>query len=350
MERIVIAGAGRIVDGKGTMDACRRVEHELAANGLKDETLVIDPLRAGWDTPLAAGHYRSGCGPLEALADGCRLVASDPSRYVVISGEDPLRTGYSREERHRLMAIYGPDWPLPEAYTALAREFMARHGIAEDEFRLLAELLRENYTRTARRLNLALPGERWFGPVTSLFRGVDCANPVVDFAGRLVLCRADAATSAGIAREQQVAIAGIGVAALPGDGPSFIPAIASFDHLAEAFRQACTQAQLDFNALFLASRAALDVYTCYPIVPLAFFLVTGLAATPVAIPELLATHEVTVTGGMNIGRAAWNNPCLNALIAVRELLLAAGPGALAGVHGNGGLGYRQGFAILMRLS
>jgi len=49
-------------------------------------------------------------------------------------------------------------------------------------------------------------------------------------------------------------------------------------------------------------------------------------------------------------RQAWNNPCLNALIAVRELLLAAGPGALAGVHGNGGLGYRQGFAILMRLS
>ena len=49
----------------------------------------------------------------------------------------------------------------------------------------------------------------------------------------------------------------------------------------------------------------------------------------------------------NIARAPWNNPALNAVIAMYETLCArSAPATVGAVHGNGGLGYRQGVAIL----
>jgi hypothetical protein len=64
---------------------------------------------------------------------------------------------------------------------------------------------------------------------------------------------------------------------------------------------------------------------------------------------LLSEREVTVTGGMNLARAPWNNPALNALIVMCERL-NAGSATMGAVHGNGGLGYKQGFAILQNSS
>lgn len=99
--------------------------------------------------------------------------------------------------------------------------------------------------------------------------------------------------------------------------------------------------------MFLAGEALLEAYTCYPVVPLAFLLASRIAPSPDAIPELLQHFEITVTGGMNLARAAWNNPCLNALIAMYERL-TEGTLSVGAVHGNGGLGYKQGFALLVR--
>ena len=246
------------------------------------------------------------------------------------------------------MAIYGEDHLLPQAYTELALSFMGKVGITEGEFRRLAELLFDNYSRTARRKGYITPPEaRWFQPITALFRGVDCANPVVDFTGRLILCSDEAADACGIPLGKRVSIAGIGLSELRGDGPQFIDEIAAFGHLEAAFRQACRQAEWDFASLFLAGEALLDAYTCYPVVPLAFLLSSRIAPCPDAIPELLQRFEITVTGGMNLARAAWNNPCLHALIAMYEEL-AKGAFSLGAVHGNGGLGYKQGVALLAR--
>ncbi|CAN5456015.1 hypothetical protein BH10PLA1_BH10PLA1_04670 [soil metagenome] len=66
-------------------------------------------------------------------------------------------------------------------------------------------------------------------------------------------------------------------------------------------------------------------------------------------PALLAEHPVTIGGGMNIARAAWNNPALNGLIAMYETLDADSTATAGAVHGNGGLGYRQGVAILEKV-
>jgi hypothetical protein len=343
----IVAGDTRI-DGRGDLASCLQVEQELARQGHEAVELVVDPLHAGWDTPLEKRHYRSGCGPLEALADGRNLIAAGLCSVVVISGEDLLKTGYDREERHRLMAIYGPDFPLPQAYTALAYAFLDKIGMSEQEFRRLSALLFENYMRTARRSGHGEhPAERWFEPVTELFRGVDCANPVVDFAGRLVLCSDDVADAAAIPPRKRVSVLGVGLDVLAGDGPAFVREIAEFKHLEGAYRDACAQADIDFKARFLAGEVLLDVYTCYPVVPLAFLLGSRLAADPAAIPALLERFDITVTGGMNLGRAAWNNPALNALIAVYHRLLE-GPPFLGAVHGNGGLGYKQGVALLER--
>lgn len=350
MKGVSIVAAGRRVDGIGDLSESYRVEEDLAHRGIDAVELVIDPLKAGWSTPQEQRHYRSGCGPLEALAAARSLIASGQSSLVVISGEDLLRTGYSREERHRLMAIYGEYHLLPQAYTDLAVAFMGKFGISEGDFRVLTELLFENYVRAARRRgDVTSPEERWFRPVTSLFRGVDCANPVVDFTGRLVLCSDEAADACGLPARQRIAVAGVGLRELPGDGPRFIGEIANFMHLKEAFQKACSEAELDIASLFLNGKVLLEAYTCYPVVPIAFLLASRIAESLAAIPEILRQHNITVTGGMNLARAAWNNPCLNALVAMYEELVA-GPLILGAVHGNGGLGYKQGVALLARRS
>ena len=56
-------------------------------------------------------------------------------------------------------------------------------------------------------------------------------------------------------------------------------------------------------------------------------------------------HPITVTGGMNLAGAPWNNPALHALIVMHERLLE-GPEECGLVHGNGGVGGYQGVAIL----
>jgi hypothetical protein len=146
-----IVAAGRIVDGAGRLDAVEEVERGLAARGVTAEQLVIDPLEAGWDTPVAAGHFRSGCAPIEALAVARRAILAGEARAFVIRGEDLLRTRYRQDKalRSRLMTIYGDACPIPLAYTNLARAFMRRRAMTQDVFLRLAAALYQNYVRTA---------------------------------------------------------------------------------------------------------------------------------------------------------------------------------------------------------
>ena len=88
------------------------------------------------------------------------------------------------------------------------------------------------------------------------------------------------------------------------------------------------------------------MYTCYPVVPLGFLQATGLAVDFDQLVQVLRTREVTVTGGMNIARAPWNNPALRGLIAMVRALEQR-PQTVGLVHGNGGLGYAQGIALLV---
>ncbi len=347
-----IIGAAKQQDELGSIDQVLQLESQLLNSGITPKHLVIEPLQADWHSPEQKNHFRSGCAPIEALAEAKKLIENGEAA-VVISGEDHIRTGYSRENRLSKMAVYGQSYPLTKAYTDLARAFSDRHTITEQQFKGFASALFENYLvsfRNALSDNFTpelLPDLRWHKPITDLFRGIDCANPMVDFSGRLLLTNANTAEQLGIDKSQWLQVKAVGLSRLEGDGESFLTDISKYEHLQQAYQQACDEANVDFVQLFKGGEALLETYTCYPVVPMAFLLVSGLVEVLEDIPDFLAEHSITITGGMNLAKAAWNNPALNALILMHHRL-RNGEEKLGLIHGNGGLGYRQGVAIVER--
>jgi hypothetical protein len=348
-----IIGAAKRQDEVGSLDQVLLLESQLLQRGITPKYLVIEPLKADWHSPEKAHHFRSGCAPIEALAEAKKLIENGEAA-VVISGQDNIKTGYSREERLRKMAVYGQSYPLTQAYTDLARTFSENNAITEQQFKEFAFALFENYQISFRNALSdtftpeLLPDLRWYKPITELFRGVDCANPMVDFSGRLLLTRADIAEQLGVDKSQWLKVKAVGLKRLDGDGRDFLTDISRYDHLQEAYQQACDEADIDFVQLFKGGEALLETYTCYPVVPMAFLLVSGLVDILEDIPDFLAKHSITITGGMNLARAAWNNPSLNALVLMHQRL-CNGPEKFGLIHGNGGLGYRQGIAIVERV-
>ncbi|MDI3323790.1 hypothetical protein QKW35_05315 [Pontibacterium granulatum] len=356
MSQAYLVAAAKISDGDGSMASVEERIQQLNTLGITPHTLNIEPLNSDWNAPEQPDYFRSGCGPIEALERARKLI-SEGTPAVVIRGEDLIKSGYPRDERLQLMAVYGEDYPLTQAYDDVAQQFIQHQQIDADTFCATAEALFENYQRTylnnlaskddAVDASQATPGTRWFERITPLFRGVDCANPLVDFTGAVLVCDDKTTAALEIPQQQRVAVKGVGLGRLPLDGKEAIDSIARYDHMEAAYRQACTLANLDFRDIFMHGEALLDTYTCYPVVPMAFLLKTGLVKRIERIPAFLKEYEITVTGGMNLARAPWNNPALNGLICMYQKL-TSGEIPLGAVHGNGGLGYRQGVAILAR--
>lgn len=356
MSMAYLVAAAKITDGEGSMSAVEERVQQLNSLGIPLHTLTIEPLNSDWDAPEQLDSFRSGCGPIEALERAQTLI-SEGHPAVVIRGEDLLKTGYSRDERLRLMAVYGDDYPLTQAYDDLAQAFIHQQQIDSETFCDVAEALFVNYQRSFLNnieakdnvvdVTSATPDARWFERITPLFRGVDCANPLIDFTGAILLCNAETAVALEIPVHERVTVKGIGLGRLPADGKEAIGTIVEYDHLESAYQQACKQADIDFRDAFIQRKAILDTYTCYPVVPMAFLLKTGLVSDIKGIPAFLNEYPITVTGGMNLARGPWNNPALNGLICMYQTL-TDGTIKLGAVHGNGGLGYRQGVAILAR--
>ena len=348
--------------------------------GFTSRVLYIDPLSAGWNSPLATDHFRSGNSPLEAIEIACQQLRDGIVDIVVISGEDNLKTGYTSKMRREMMEIY-PDLTLLEAYTQLAKTWCQLHKMSSDEFIELSKQLFDNYSKTYTELmpddNLrhtihiyagtnntnsnyvipakagihnitcSTPDDRWFEFVTDLFRGVDCANPVIDYVGKIMLATRTVAEKLISSGEQLVEVAGIGTRTLPLiSGINDIPEIAKYNHLRQSFELACESANIDFIQLFKDNKAYLEVYTCFPVVPLAFLYATGMVANLEDTEEFISNYQLTVTGGMNLAKAPWNLPVLRAIIALYDKLQQSDKISVAGVHGNGGLGEKQGFMIL----
>lgn len=345
MENAYIIAADRSIDGDGSFEKTEFIESHFKDNRIPVVHFYINPLKAGWHSKRLENHFRSGCAPVEALHEAQKRIAEKTARAVVISGQDHLRSEYSSATRQKMMAIYGDDASILELYNRLAHAFIDAQGILKDDFKRIANALFENCQRTYLRKNSGqTPDAKWFECITDLFRGVDCANPVVDFKGKLIVCDKKTALECGVKDRDLIEIAGTGISSVK-DGPEHIREIAEFDHLARACQSACAAAGADIFAEFLNKNARLEIYTCYPVVPLAFLLKTGLVASRQQIPVFLDEYEITVTGGMNLCKAPWNNPSLNALIQMHGELCAGGP-RYGAVHGNGGLGYKQGLAIL----
>lgn len=342
MSDSLIIAAARSLNQQGDLQAVLGLIDQAKSLNLKCDTLIIDDLNTPWQSPVEQDHFRSGCGPIEALSVANRRIQDGDADLVVISGRDFLRTQYTQAERHEKMVIY-PEYSIPEAYTLLARHFCAHEGLTTDGFICLRDAIFENLKKTAVTLELKLPGENWYKPLTDLFRGVDCANPVLDFEGLVVVTHSDAALTPLM---EPVAIKGVGVGIAENDGPEFARELARYHALEKAVHYAEVQSGLDVAQIINGNDTLLEAYTCYPVVPLALLMKAGALQSEKEILHWLQNKALTCTGGMNLARAPWNNPALNGLIAVCEQLQHHKTQAL--VHGNGGLGYKQGIALLER--
>lgn len=351
----IIAGYAQIDQDDSALLHQQRTQYQSRLNAIQQlkitpTLLTIDPLATDWHSEQQPNHFRSGCAPLMALKQA-QLLIEQGHEAVIISGDDPVKTGYSREERHQLMSVYADDYSIAQLYNDLANQFIIDNHSNKDQFLALADSLFTNHSRSHKiaeqegRAHFSAPGEQWFSHVTPLFRGVDCANPLVDFSGRLLLCSEALAQKLNFDEHSIVNVAGIGLGLLDIDEVKQLPLIARYEHLTQAYQTACEQANLELNPLITDNKVLMEIYTCYPVVPLAFLISSGLVASLDEIPAFLESHLLTITGGMNLARAPWNNPALNGLIEMYHQL-STSPHQYGLVHGNGGIGYRQGIAIL----
>lgn len=345
MTNSIIIAAQRSVDQQGDLEDCLCLIEQAQSLKLRISHLEIDPLSVDWNSRIKANHFRTGCGPIEALSVANRMISQQEVDVIVIHGRDFLRSEHSQSDRHTRMAIYGDDYSLPEAYTLLAKHFCQQQGLSLEEFCILRDQVFDNLKQTAEEKSLKLPDKRWFEPLTELFRGVDCANPVIDFEGIVILCHPD------MLRQLKpmispIEVKAVGIGLTDEDGPEQATNLANYHSLEKALHYAQVQSGLVMAETIRDPNIRLDAYTCYPIVPLALLLKSGAANTPEEVTALLQSKPLTQTGGMNLARAPWNNPALNGLIAMCESLQQDPIGSLGLVHGNGGLGYKQGIAIL----
>jgi hypothetical protein len=349
MNELIIAG-DRIVDGQGDHSETEGLITRAQKLGLLVSTLEIVPLSKRWEGHLAPHQFKSGASAMAAIKKGRKLLSSGRASLVVIRGRDLLRSGYTKEEREKYMKLYSGKYTPLDGYTRLVPHFLKYHTITAAQFKFISMALFENYSRTWKRLHPqgSLPDERWFAPITKYFRGVDCANPNVDFSGQILLAGVEVADLLRVPKKKRVKVLGNSFVQLSVDGLSSVGKVASYLHLKRAIKTALSEAKIDFNQEFLSGRALLEAYTCYPIVPMGLLLRLGLVETLEEIPKLLGKYEVTITGGLNLDRAAWNLTSLNYIISMREKLLSSKHSRYGLVHGNGSLGNQQGITILGR--
>lgn len=347
MAKVYLLAASYLQDQQGSLEATNKLIALAKKEQLTLRYLTLETLADTWDTPIKDDHFRSGCGPLEALAQAANLIRFTEADLVVIQGEDKIKTGYLPEERAQLMQVYGANYPLTQAYTDLAKHFCYQQQLSFSDFKQLRNALFENYQTSAPQVKV---DPRWFEDSTELFRGVDIANPYTDFSGCLVIGTkklANKLASQEVTGQQPIQIAGIGLGLASGDGKPYLEELASYWHLKKAIYYANLEAGINFVNKFNQQQALLEAYTCYPVVPLGLLLEGRFVNSWQDIPAYLQQHQVTLSGGMNLNRAPWNLPALRGLIQMHQQLQTS-PQKLGGVHGNGGLGYKQGFAILKR--
>ena len=344
-----IVAADKIVEGVGTHDETDSVRRILERSGVEVSELKIAPLRIPWNEPLPEGYLKGACSPLQAILTFKESLSRGERKALVLKGNDLLRSDYEKSERRKLMEVFECSRTHLSAYDELTDVFARKNQISKQDFRKMAASLFENYKRTFNSLNhnVDMPDEKWFGFISEYFRGVDCANPVVDFSGCVIFASEEVAERCNIRRKRRIRVAACTLVESGPDGPEEIKTISEYSHLKKAYEQACSLAGLDFRQGFLSGRAALEVYTCYPVVPIAFLLSSGLVDRPSEIPEFLEKYERTITGGLNLAKGPWNNTTLNTLVSMVRLIRSeTSVPAIGGIHGNGSLGYQQGFLIL----
>lgn len=305
--------------------------------------------------------YKSGASPVQALFDAKELIDNDLYDAVLIFGYDPLlsdKLRFGKDVIKQAMDIFNGRSIL-ECYNLISHKLCKEVGISKASFFQLTDSLYKNYLKTyavnsrAENSCAEVPYDR--GRLLDdlngdLFRISDCANPNIDFAGGVILVNDKTADLLNVNKEVKVSgvkynmVQGIpeNINRMVGDKNNL------FAHLKSAFKEAQNQAQISVLQELKNGNLCLELYTCYPPIPLSFLLTTKMVESVIEIPEFLRKYPITITGGMNFARAPWNNPALNGLIEIVKTMRVEDK-KYGVIHGNGGIGEIQGVAILERL-
>jgi hypothetical protein len=347
MKHFIIA-SDRIIDGNGSFDHTQKILGQAKIKDLNIKTLEIVTLAKRWEDKLNPNQFKSGAAVMAAIQKAQKFLSEKKADLVLIKGQDLLKSGYSRVDREKYMRLYKNKYTPLDGYTKLVTEFLRVHNISEKEFINISHALFENYLKTWREIhpNAPLPDERWFKPLNKYFRGVDCANPNIDFEGQIIIANNKSADMLKISKRERLRILGNSYTKLSVDGFESIPKIAPYLHLKKTITKALHEAEIDFNSEFLKGRALFDTYTCYPVVPMGFLLRMGLVKNLQELPEFLKSHPITITGGLNLAKAPWNLTSFNSIIAMREKMISSNKIRFGLVHGNGSLGNQQGITVL----
>lgn len=344
------------------------INHILAGEHKRAAYFFIDPLLnsfeavngfyfgiLGCDTIKKMNTYKTGAGPIQAITDAGELIKNDLYDAIFIFGYEPLLSdtrNYGKNGIKKAMEIF-EDFTLIQCYDLLARQLCRETNISDDEFHKLADGLFENYSRTFQNKSGTLlnssRGKILHDLGTDLFCLTDCANPNIDFAGGLIVANHSTAELLNIPNNRRIKVSGSKYSVVKGS-PKAVGSITGegnnlFPHLKDAFLLAQAESKIDIILEFQKKTLLLEAYTCYPPIPIALLLAAGFVSNINEIGDFLKHHEITVTGGMNLARAPWNNPALNGLIAVTEQLVK-GHAQYGVVHGNGGIGEAQGITVL----
>ncbi|HAT8178158.1 TPA: hypothetical protein JA361_01500 [Legionella pneumophila] len=350
MMKTFIIAADRTIDSFGSHQDTDNILNLAREKKLIVATLEILSLAKGWQDKMKPHEFKSGASAMAAIEKARKILSAKKADVVLIKGQDFLKTGYGPGEREKFMKLNNENYTPLQGYNELVPLFLQKYKFDEKKYFEIRDALFENYTLTWKKINSTnnMPNEKWYQPLTKYFRGVDCANPNVDYSGQILLSTEKVADVLNIPQKERVEILGNSYVKIKLDGFASLPKIASYLHLKRAINKAITQAKFNFKDKFISGEALLDAYTCYPIVPMALLYQLGLVNSLSEIPDLLKSHEVTVTGGLNLGKAPWSLTSLNALIVMRERLISSKKVKYGLVHGNGALGNQQGITILKK--
>ncbi|MDP4158746.1 MAG: hypothetical protein Q8911_03140 [Bacillota bacterium] len=300
--------------------------------------------------------YKSGASPVQSLFDARELIENDLYDAVFIFGYDPLLTNkqvYGKDLIKQAMDIFNGRSIL-ECYNLISHKMCEVLKISKELFFQLTDGLYRNYLKTYTKTigqEVSYDRGRLLDDLNGdLFRITDCANPNIDFAGGVILVNDKTAKILNI-RNKRIKVAGVKYSMVAGMPENIDQIVGSkeniFPHLRSSFLVAQHEAKINVIEEFRNKNLLLDLYTCYPPIPLAFLLTTQMVESVWELPLFLSNYEITITGGMNFARAPWNNPALNGLIEMCKMMSneAVNYGL---VHGNGGIGEIQGVAILER--
>lgn len=352
---------------KETFKDAIKIKDQLLLKNKKVAYFFIDPLINSFE---AANHfyfnilecesitkintYKSGASPIQALSDAKELVDHQLYDAVFIFGKEFLLSDIknSKEEVKNAMNIF-KDKSLIECYNLLAHELCKELSLSKACFFQITNDLFNNYRRTYHKntgFNHTTERGRSLEDLKAdLFKLTDCANPNIDFAGGLILANEDTAEFLQIPKEERIKVTSANYNMVEGL-PESIPKIVGkkdhiFPHLKKSFLEAQSESKVHVVKEFKRGNLLLDVYTCYPPIPIAFLLTTGMINDASEFKEFLGKYEITINGGLNFSRAPWNNPVLNALVDICNKMKKDNI-KFGLVHGNGGIGEVQGIGIL----